>query len=85
LFANPRNAAAGSVRQLDSKITASRPLRFFAYACDDYAPFLVKTHWEYLEKLKKCGFVVNPLADQSDCGRVLAYYQELEAARQSSL
>ena len=62
LFANPRNAAAGSVRQLDPKITASRPLKFFAYACDDYGDFRVKTHWEFLEKLKEWGFVVNPLA-----------------------
>lgn len=82
LFANPRNAAAGSVRQLDSKITASRPLRFFAYACDDYAPFLVKSHWEYLEKLKEWGFVVNPLARLcQNVEDVLAYYKELETTR----
>lgn len=82
LFANPRNAAAGSVRQLDFKITASRPLKFFAYACDDYAPFTVKTHWEYLEKIKEWGFVVNPLARLcQDIEEVLAYYKELEEQR----
>lgn len=82
LFANPRNAAAGSVRQLDSKVTASRPLKFFAYACDEYSPFHVNTHWEYLEKLKGWGFVVNPLARLcKDAEEVLSYYKELEAHR----
>jgi len=82
LFANPRNAAAGSVRQLDSTITASRPLKFFAYSCDDYAPFHVMTHWEYLEKLKGWGFVVNPLARLcKTVEEILAYYRELETHR----
>lgn len=82
LFANPRNAAAGSVRQLDPQVTASRPLKFFAYACDDYAPFQVKTHWEFLEKLKDAGFVVNPLARLcKNAEDILAYYRELESQR----
>jgi len=82
LFANPRNAAAGSVRQLDPRITATRPLKFFAYGCDAYVPFHVKTHWEFLEKLKQWGFVVNPLAKLcSTVGEVLAYYHELESKR----
>ncbi len=82
LFANPRNAAAGSVRQLDPQITASRPLKFFAYGCDDYAPFQVQTHWEFLEKLKAWGFVVNPLARLcADVDQALVYYRELEAQR----
>lgn len=82
LFANPRNAAAGSVRQLDPQITASRPLKFFAYACDDYAPFHVKTHWEYLKHLKQWGFPTNPLARLCHTGEeALAYYQELEGQR----
>lgn len=82
LFANPRNAAAGSVRQLDPKVTASRPLKFFAYACDDYGPFAVASHWEYLEKLKDWGFVVNPLARLcQNVEEALAYYQDLEAKR----
>lgn len=84
LFANPRNAAAGSVRQLDAQITASRPLKFFAYACDDYTPFHVKTHWEYLEKIKKCGFPTNPLVRLCQNGEeALAYYKELEEQRAS--
>ncbi len=83
-FANPRNAAAGSVRQLDSAITASRPLKFFAYGCDDYGPFPVTTHWEFLEKLKGWGFVVNPLARLCEgVEEVLVYYRELEAQRES--
>ncbi|MBL8676348.1 MAG: NAD-dependent DNA ligase LigA [Alphaproteobacteria bacterium] len=84
LFANPRNAAAGSVRQLDPKITANRPLKFFAYACDDYNPFHVTTHWDFLEKLKRCGFVVNPLARLCESvEEILAYYHELESQRAS--
>lgn len=82
IFANPRNAAAGSVRQLDPKITANRPLKFFAYACDDYTPFSVKTHWEYLEKIKSWGFTTNPLARLcQDAEEALAYYRELETRR----
>ena len=81
-FANPRNAAAGSLRQLDPTITAKRPLKFFAYACDDYAPFNVDTHWEFLQELKAWGCVVNPLARL--CPTIedaLAYYKELETHR----
>jgi DNA ligase (NAD+) len=59
-FANPRNAAAGSLRQLDPKVTASRQLRFFAYGwgvCDGFTP--PPTQWEQLELLKKMGFSVS--------------------------
>ena len=62
IFANPRNAAAGSLRQLDSDITASRPLRFFAYAWGEAEPRSWKTHSEYLKLLKEWGFKVNPLS-----------------------
>ncbi|MFO1086319.1 MAG: NAD-dependent DNA ligase LigA [Reyranellaceae bacterium] len=61
-FANPRNAAAGSLRQLDAEITASRPLRFFAYAWGEAEPRSWKTHSEYLGLLKEWGFEVNPLS-----------------------
>lgn len=82
LFANPRNAAAGSVRQLDPQITAGVPSNFFAYACDDYDPFHVLTHWDFLEKLKRYGFIVNPLARLcKNVEEILAYYHELEAQR----
>jgi DNA ligase (NAD+) len=61
-FANPRNAAAGSLRQLDAEITAGRPLRFFAYAWGEAEPRAWKTHSEYLKLLKEWGFRVNPLS-----------------------
>lgn len=82
LFANPRNAGAGSLRQLDPQVTASRPLKFFSYACDDYSPFHVKTHWEFLERLKEAGFIVNPMVRLCESAEdVLSYYRELEEKR----
>ncbi len=62
IFANPRNAAAGSLRQLDSGITASRPLSLFAYAMGQSSEAVAETHWDYLERLRHWGFVVNPLS-----------------------
>ncbi|MBI4744088.1 MAG: NAD-dependent DNA ligase LigA [Actinobacteria bacterium] len=59
-FANPRNAAAGSLRQLDPKITASRPLNIFVYGVGYISGTEFKTHWEGLQFLKKAGFKVNP-------------------------
>jgi DNA ligase (NAD+) len=62
-FANPRNAAAGSVRQLDPIITAKRPLRFFAYTLGEFAGGkMARTHWDFLDMLRRWGFPVNPLA-----------------------
>lgn len=58
-FANPRNAAAGSVRQLDASITAERPLHFFAYQLVSETPIL-HTHMECIDTLSRLGFVVNP-------------------------
>jgi DNA ligase (NAD+) len=60
-FANPRNAAAGSLRQLDSKITARRPLRFFAYGWGLAEPSVQGRYSAFLERLRGWGFVVNPL------------------------
>lgn len=60
IFANPRNAAAGSLRQLDAQVTAERRLSIFAYACGEANPITWKTHYEYLQQLKKWGFPVNP-------------------------
>ena len=57
-FANPRNAAAGSLRQLDPAITAERPLRFFAYGIPDPAAVDCGTQTELLDYLKECGFPV---------------------------
>ena len=62
VFANPRNAAAGSLRQLDVKITAGRPLSLFAYAQGESSEPVAATHWEYLDRLKTWGFDVNPLS-----------------------
>ena len=60
LFANPRNAAVGSLRQLDARITAKRNLSFFAYALGEVSEKFAKTHYESLEKFKKIGLPVNP-------------------------
>ncbi|WP_149540720.1 NAD-dependent DNA ligase LigA [Siccirubricoccus phaeus] len=60
--ANPRNAAAGSLRQLDPKVTAGRPLQLFAYAQGASSTPVAETHWAYLEALKRWGFRVNPLS-----------------------
>jgi DNA ligase (NAD+) len=61
LFANPRNAAAGSLRQLDARITAGRPLQFFAYAMGESSAEVAESHWAYLAALEGWGFTVNPL------------------------
>jgi DNA ligase (NAD+) len=84
IFANPRNAAAGSLRQLDPTITAGRPLRFFAYAWGEAEPRGWNRQSEYLKQLKVWGFKVNPqtkLCRSAD--EVLAYYREIGAARPS--
>jgi len=61
LFANPRNAAAGSVRQLDSRITAQRPLDIFVYGLGwAEGKAVPETHWEIMQYLKSLGFKINP-------------------------
>jgi DNA ligase (NAD+) len=64
LFANPRNAAAGSLRQLDPRITAGRPLSLFAYAQGEATEAVAESHWGYLKQLEAWGFDVNPLSVQ---------------------
>ena len=61
-FANPRNAAAGSLRQKDPKITAHRDLETFIYAVADEGPLDVHSQWEFLNWLRSCGFNVHPHA-----------------------
>jgi DNA ligase (NAD+) len=61
-FANPRNAAAGSLRQLDVAVTAQRKLSLFAYAQGESSTPVANTHWDYLTALKSWGFAVNPLS-----------------------
>jgi DNA ligase (NAD+) len=82
IFANPRNAAAGSLRQLDSRITAARPLRFFAYAWGDVSALPGETQSEVLEAIRSWGFTVNPLTCLcKSLEDVLAAYRETESHR----
>ncbi|MBI2235849.1 MAG: NAD-dependent DNA ligase LigA [Magnetospirillum sp.] len=83
-FANPRNAAAGSLRQLDSRVTAGRPLRLFAYAMGEVSAPAADSHWHFLRRLRDWGFQVNPLAEH--CGGVeaaLAIYHRIGDERAS--
>ena len=73
-LANPRNAAAGSTRQLDSRITAGRPLRLYVYAVGNIEGYPLTTQWETLSYLKALGFSVNPdIRLMSDMDQVLEY------------
>src|SRR3954454_7961083 len=63
---NPRNAAAGSLRQKDSSITASRPLAFWAYGVGAAEGFALETHWETLQWLRGHGFPINPFAERME-------------------
>ena len=77
-FANPRNAAAGSLRQLDSRITATRPLDIFCYGVGTVTGPGFTSHWGILEGLKDWGFRVNPdIKAQVGIEEVLIYYQDL--------
>jgi DNA ligase (NAD+) len=82
LFANPRNAAAGSLRQLDARITASRPLSFFAYAMGEASESVAETHSAYLDRLAAWGFTVNPLRRAvAGGGEAAAFQQEMAETR----
>ena len=81
-FANPRNAAAGSLRQLDPKITAARPLKIYCYGVGEVRGRNFDTHWEVLQTLKEWGLRVNPLIDR--CRGIEAainYHRDLEHRR----
>ena len=83
-FANPRNGAAGSLRQLDATITAGRPLRFFAYAWGEAEPRAWDSQHDFLKRLGQWGFQVNPettLCRSVD--EVLAFYRDIGARRAS--
>jgi DNA ligase (NAD+) len=81
-FANPRNAAAGSLRQLDSKITAGRPLEIFFYGIGVVEDIPFQSHGELLKSLKDWGFRINPFIRPTIAIReVLDYYRELSEKR----
>jgi len=82
LFANPRNAAAGSLRQLDPAITARRPLRLFAYGWGEISDPPGDTQWDFLQRLKGWGFPVNPLTALCDgADAALALHDRIAEAR----
>ncbi|MCV2881124.1 NAD-dependent DNA ligase LigA [Actibacterium sp. XHP0104] len=81
-FANPRNAAAGSLRQLDATITATRPLRFFAYAWGETSAPLAQTQSDAIDRLQALGFQTNPLTQLCDGPQaMLEHYRGIEAQR----
>jgi DNA ligase (NAD+) len=84
VFANPRNSAAGSLRQKDVSITASRPLKFFAYAWGEMSELPADTQHGMLAWMDKAGFVVNPLTKLcKDVDDVLAFYRKIGEDRAS--
>jgi len=83
-FANPRNAAAGSLRQLDSKITARRPLNIFFYGTGNIRGINFSTHWEVLQALSGWGFPVNKLIEQAqDINACIQYFEHIGAIRKN--
>ncbi|HBB82603.1 MAG TPA: DNA ligase (NAD(+)) LigA, partial [Sulfitobacter sp.] len=81
-FANPRNAAAGSLRQLDAEITRARPLRFFAYAWGALSTPLAETQKGAIDRLAELGFSTNPLTALCDGPNdMVAHYEQIEAQR----
>jgi DNA ligase (NAD+) len=82
VFANPRNAAAGSLRQLDPAITARRPLRFYAYAWGEASKLPGDTQWDVIQAFKRWGFPVNPLIKLCrSADDLLAHYHRVESER----
>ncbi len=82
VFANPRNAAAGSLRQLDPKITQERPLRFFAYSWGDAASLPAETQMGVVETFAEWGLQVNPLMRRCESvADLLDHYRVIEAQR----
>lgn len=83
-FANPRNAAAGSLRQQDVAITKARPLRFFAYAWGEAPHLPAKTQWEVVQAFGRMGLPTNPLMKLCrSADEMLAHYRLIESQRAS--
>ncbi|WP_293573518.1 NAD-dependent DNA ligase LigA [Phaeobacter sp.] len=81
-FANPRNAAAGSLRQLDPEITRARPLRFFAYSWGELSEALASTQFAALQRLRDMGFQTNPLTQHCETlPELIAHYRKIEEQR----
>jgi DNA ligase (NAD+) len=81
-FANPRNAAAGSLRQLDPAITASRPLQFFAYGWGEAPELPAETQWGIYRAMEDWGFPLNPLAKlTTSVEEMLDTYRDIESGR----
>ncbi len=82
IFANPRNAAAGSLRQLDPAVTAARPLSLFAYAMGEASGSVAATHGAFLDRLRGWGFAVNPLSRPlAGEAEAVAFQQEMAGRR----
>lgn len=80
-FANPRNAAAGSLRQLNSNITARRPLKYYVYSVG-YNTNFATTQWETLQKLQQLGFRVNSMQGKfSELNQIKEFYQQIMLER----
>lgn len=82
-FANPRNAAAGSLRQLDPRLTASRPLDIFIFNLEAASGFEPKTHLETLDYLKRLGFKTSTVKTFSDIEAIIDYCSEMEVERRN--
>ncbi len=83
-YVNPRNTAAGSLRQLDSSITASRNLKFFAYAWGFVSAPFAESQWEAIQRLNEWGFRTNPLTIRTtSVEEMLSHYRSIEAQRAS--
>ncbi len=84
VYANPRNAAAGSLRQLDSRITASRPLDVFLYSPGTIEGIAFKSQWDFLQGIKALGLRVNPLTGIcKSVEAILEYWNEITEQRHS--
>ncbi|MGV1756200.1 NAD-dependent DNA ligase LigA [Rhizobium sp. A22-96] len=81
-YVNPRNTAAGSLRQLDAKVTASRKLKFFAYAWGEMSEMPADTQFGMVQTFKAWGFPINPLMERlSSVADILGHYQEIGLQR----